>query len=220
MKAGETVSVTNTAADAVRFNVYELSIAAVESAYNTLNEQTLSVDDFSDTHISGHIDVKEAGRLVLSIPSEKGWTMKVDGKDAEYEDFSVEDVTAADAQGYGCVIIDEAQFLTKAQVEMLVEMVDDYDVPVIAYGLRADFQNNFFEGSQWLMAWADTIEEIKTICWCGRKATCNARVVDGRVVQEGEQVVLGGNGQYVSLCRKHFRRGELGDFKDLHLGED
>ena len=132
----------------------------------------------------------------------------------------IEDVTAADAQGYGCVIIDEAQFLTKAQVEMLVEMVDDYDVPVIAYGLRADFQNNFFEGSQWLMAWADTIEEIKTICWCGRKATCNARVVDGRVVQEGEQVVLGGNGQYVSLCRKHFRRGELGDFKDLHLGED
>ena len=132
----------------------------------------------------------------------------------------IEDVTAADAQGYGCVIIDEAQFLTKAQVEMLVEMVDDYDVPVIAYGLRADFQNNFFEGSQWLMAWADTIEEIKTICWCGRKATCNARVVDGRVVQEGEQVVLGGNGQYVSLCRKHFRRGELGNFKDLHLGED
>ena len=80
----------------------------------------------------------------------------------------IEDVTAADAQGYGCVIIDEAQFLTKAQVEMLVEMVDDYDVPVIAYGLRADFQNNFFEGSQWLMAWADTIEEIKTICWLDR----------------------------------------------------
>ena len=67
---------------------------------------------------------------------------------------------------------------------------------------------------------ADKLEEVKTICWCGRKATCNARVVDGRVVQEGEQVVLGGNGQYVSLCRKHFRRGELGDFKDLHLGED
>ena len=88
VKAGETVSVTNTDADAVRFNVYELSIAAVESAYNTLNDQTLSVDDFSDTHISGHIDVKRAGQLVLSIPSEKGWTMKVDGKDAEYEDFS------------------------------------------------------------------------------------------------------------------------------------
>ena len=88
VKAGETVSVTNTDADAVRFNVYELSIAAVESAYNALNDQTLSVEDFSDTHISGYIDVKEAGRLVLSIPSEKGWTMKVDGKETEYEDFS------------------------------------------------------------------------------------------------------------------------------------
>ena len=88
VKAGETVSVTNTAADAVRFNVYELNAAAVEGAYNELNDQTLSVDDFSDTHISGHINVKQAGQLVLSIPSEKGWTMKVDGNDAEYEDFS------------------------------------------------------------------------------------------------------------------------------------
>ena len=119
-----------------------------------------------------------------------------------------------------CIIVDEAQFLTREEVMYLVHLVDDCGIPVMCYGLRADFQNNFFEGSQWLMAWADTIEEIKTICWCGRKATCNARVVDGRVVQEGEQVVLGGNGQYVSLCRKHFRRGELGDFKDLHLGED
>lgn len=88
VKAGETVTVTNTDADAVRFNVYELSVAAVESAYNALNAQTLSVDDFSDTHISGQIDVKQAGRLVLSIPSEKGWTMKVDGKETKYEDFS------------------------------------------------------------------------------------------------------------------------------------
>ena len=119
-----------------------------------------------------------------------------------------------------CIIVDEAQFLTREEVMYLVHLVDDCGIPVMCYGLRADFQNNFFEGSQWLMAWADTIEEIKTICWCGRKATCNARVVDGRVVQEGEQVVLGGNGQYVSLCRKHFRRGELGDFKDLHLGEE
>ena len=88
MKAGETVTVTNADADAVRFNVYELSVAAVKNAYNALNAQTLSVDDFSDTHISGHIDVKQAGRLVFSIPSEKGWTMKVDGKETEYEDFS------------------------------------------------------------------------------------------------------------------------------------
>ncbi len=109
-----------------------------------------------------------------------------------------------------CVIVDEAQFLTKAQVEYLVHVVDDLNVPVITYGLRADFQGNFFEGSQWLMAWADTIEEVKTICWCGKKATCNARVVDGRVAREGDQILLGGNSQYVSLCRKHWKSGELG----------
>ncbi len=131
----------------------------------------------------------------------------------------VEDIQPSDAQGYGCVIVDEAQFLTKQQVELLVKMVDEYNVPVICYGLRTDFQNRFFEGSQWLMAWADTIEEIKTICWCGRKATCNARVVNGQVVKEGDQIVLGGSGQYVSLCRKHYMAGDLGDFKDLHLGD-
>ena len=87
----------------------------------------------------------------------------------------IEDITEADAECYDCVIVDEAQFLTKAQVALLVRIVDDCNVPVIAYGLRADFRNNLFEGSQWLLAWADTIEEIKTICWCGRKALCNAR---------------------------------------------
>ena len=131
----------------------------------------------------------------------------------------VEDVTAEDARGYGCVIVDEAQFLTKDQVRMLVQMVDEMNVPVIAYGLRTDFQENFFEGSMWLMAWADTIEEVKTICWCGRKAICNARVVDGRVVKEGDQILLGGSSQYVSLCRKHFHEGNLGTFENLHLGE-
>ena len=119
-----------------------------------------------------------------------------------------------------CIIVDEAQFLSKEEVDYLVHVVDDLGVPVICYGLRADFKGELFPGSYELLVMAAKLEEVKTICWCGRKATCNARVVDGRVVQEGEQVVLGGNGQYVSLCRKHFRRGELGDFKDLHLGED
>ena len=107
-----------------------------------------------------------------------------------------------DLTGYDCVIVDEAQFLTKAQVEYLVHIVDDLGIPVIAYGLRADCKGNFFEGSMWLMAWADTIEEVKTICWCGKKATCNARVIDGKVAREGEQIVLGGDESYVSLCRK------------------
>ena len=117
------------------------------------------------------------------------------------------------------VIVDEAQFLTKEQVAFLVHIVDDLNIPVIAYGLRADFQGNFFEGSQWLMAWADTIEEVKTICWCGKKATCNARVFNGKVVKEGDQILLGGNSQYVSLCRRHWASGELGSFGSLSMGD-
>lgn len=107
-----------------------------------------------------------------------------------------------------CVIVDEAQFLSKDQVQYLVHIVDDLGIPVICYGLRADFQGNLFEGSHWLLAWADTIEEIKTVCWCGRKATYNARLVDGRVVKEGEQIQLGGNESYIALCRKHWAEGK------------
>lgn len=131
----------------------------------------------------------------------------------------IEELDESVVQGYDCVIVDEAQFLTKAQVELLVHIVDDLNIPVIAYGLRADFRGNFFEGSQWLMAWADTIEEVKTICWCGKKATCNARVVNGKVAREGEQIVLGGNEAYVSLCRKHWQRGDLGTLTSLFAEE-
>ncbi len=123
----------------------------------------------------------------------------------------VEDLTLDNVCGYDCVIVDEAQFLSKERVQLLVRIVDELDIPVICYGLRTDFQENFFEGSLWLMAWADSIEEVKTICWCGRKAICNARVVDGRVVKEGDQILLGGSDQYVSLCRKHFHAGDLGN---------
>ena len=121
----------------------------------------------------------------------------------------VEELDAIDLSAYDCVIIDEAQFLSKAQVKKLVDIVDEMDIPVICYGLRADFQGNLFEGSHWLMAWADSIEEIKTVCWCGRKAIMNARVAGGKVVKSGEQIVLGGNESYVALCRKHWARGEL-----------
>lgn len=121
----------------------------------------------------------------------------------------VEELDEIDLGAYDCVIVDEAQFLNKAQVERLVKIVDDMDIPVICYGLRADFQGNLFEGSHWLMAWADSIEEIKTVCWCGRKAIMNARVAGGKVVKSGEQIVLGGNESYVALCRRHWARGEL-----------
>ena len=122
----------------------------------------------------------------------------------------IEDLDRFNVRDYDCLIVDEAQFLPRAQVERLVRVVDIDNVPVIAYGLRCDFRNELFEGSQWLLAWADTIEEVKTICWCGKKAVCNARVVDGKVAREGEQIVLGGSESYVSLCRRHWAQGKLG----------
>lgn len=127
----------------------------------------------------------------------------------ECECVFIEELSDNKIKDYNCVIVDEAQFLTKQQVEYLVHIVDALNVPVIAYGLRADFQGNFFEGSKWLMAWADTIEEVKTICWCGKKATCNARVINGKVAREGEQIFLGGSESYVALCRKHWKEGKL-----------
>ena len=110
---------------------------------------------------------------------------------------------------YDCIIVDEAQFATKSQVEVLVHIVDDLDIPVICYGLRTDFQNHLFPGSARLIAIADTIREIKTVCWCGKKATCNARVYQNSIVRSGEQVQLGDNDSYVALCRKHFKLGML-----------
>ena len=112
---------------------------------------------------------------------------------------------------YACIIVDECQFLSRKEVEWLVHIVDDENIPVICYGLRADFAGNLFPGSEALLAWADIIEEIKTICWCGKKATFNARFDEnGHVVKEGEQVVLGANDKYIGLCRKHWAQGNLG----------
>lgn len=112
---------------------------------------------------------------------------------------------------FDCVLVDECQFLKKHHVQELVEIVDSCDVPVLAYGLKNDFKNELFEGSYYMLVYADKIEEIKTICWCGRKATMVARIVDGRFVKTGEQIVVGGNDMYVSLCRKHYNDGRLGE---------
>jgi thymidine kinase len=109
-----------------------------------------------------------------------------------------------------CVLIDEGQFLKKQQVQELTEIVDGFDVPVLVYGLKNDFKNELFEGAYYLLVYADKIEEIKTICWCGRKATMVARISDGKFVKSGEQIQIGGNSMYVSLCRKHYNDGRLG----------
>ena len=111
-------------------------------------------------------------------------------------------------EGIDCVLIDEAQFLSRAQVYQLGEIVDQLGVPVLTYGLRTDFQGNLFEGSRYLLAWADNLIEIKTICHCGTKATMVLRTdKEGNVLREGEQVEIGGNERYVPVCRKCFKDG-------------
>lgn len=104
-----------------------------------------------------------------------------------------------------CVLLDEAQFLLPAQVDQLAAIVDRHSIPVLCYGLRTDFRGELFPGSARLLALADELSELKTICHCGRKATMCARVgVDGSVEREGEQVEIGGNERYLSLCRRHY----------------
>jgi thymidine kinase len=106
-----------------------------------------------------------------------------------------------------CVLVDESQFLSKAQVWQLSDVVDKLNIPVLAYGLRTDFRGELFEGSRYLLAWADNLEEIKTICHTGRKATMVVRVDEqGRAVTEGPQVEIGGNDRYVSVSRAEFKK--------------
>jgi thymidine kinase len=110
---------------------------------------------------------------------------------------------------YDAVIVDEAQFLSKEQIDALSDIVDEYDIPVLCYGLRTDFQGNAFEGSARLLEIADELVETSTVCWCGRKARFNARICDGHIVRDGAQVQLGGDESYVALCRRHYKQGKL-----------
>ena len=138
------------------------------------------------------------------------------GLEAEATRFSGEDdlfaiASRACAEGpLHCVLIDESQFLTKDQVFQLGQITDGLDIPVLAYGLRTDFQGEPFEGSKYLLAWADNLKELKAICHCGAKATMVVRLdEDGNAVTEGSQVEIGGNDRYVSMCRKHFNQAFL-----------
>ncbi|MFN5759305.1 MAG: thymidine kinase [Sphingomonadaceae bacterium] len=104
-----------------------------------------------------------------------------------------------------CVLVDEAQFLSRDQVLQLARLADEANIPIVTYGLRTDFQAELFPGSAALLGIADTLVELKAVCECGRKATMNLRVdVDGNAVKEGAQTEVGGNDRYVALCRKHF----------------
>ena len=110
---------------------------------------------------------------------------------------------------YDAIIVDEIQFAKCEQIDFLAHIVDYLKVPVLCYGLRSYFQLNLFEGSERLLAIADELHEVKTVCWCGKKATCNARYNEHGIVRVGTQVLLGANDEYIALCRKHFLEGKL-----------
>lgn len=145
-------------------------------------------------------------RIGLSAPTEyvddflKEISESWDGKSEEYL-YRGKKVDA--------VLVDEAQFLLEEEVDTLSDIVDFFDIPVICYGLRTDFLNHLFPGSKRLMEIADVIEEVPTVCWCGKRAQCNTRYADGKIVKEGAQIMLGSNESYVALCRKHYKEGKL-----------
>lgn len=126
----------------------------------------------------------------------------------------------ADRPSIRCILVDEAQFLTKQQVAQLALVTDELNIPVLAYGIRSDFLAEPFEGSLYLLAWADELIELKTICHCGRKATMNLRIDgEGQPVRIGEQIDVGGNERYVATCRRHFRLGQSGSEPASSEGE-
>jgi len=133
------------------------------------------------------------------------------------EDNLFDMVREADSDSkLNCILVDEAQFLSKEQVRQLIRLVDEEGIPVLTYGIRSDFKGEVFEGSKFLLAWSDEMKEIKTICHCGKKATMNARVsTEGDMETAGAQIEIGGNERYISLCRGCFNRGETGSFSPV-----
>lgn len=128
---------------------------------------------------------------------------------AEPCEFAEDFLESYNGEYYDCIIVDEVQFLAPDVIDKLSDLVDTYGITVICYGLRTDFRSELFPGAKRLMELADDIEQIKTICWCGKRAHFNARILNGQMVTEGEQVQLGGNESYTSLCRKHYKERQI-----------
>ena len=149
---------------------------------------------------------KIQSRIGLSAPAEyvddflKEISKLWNGKETEY---------LYHGKKVNAILVDEAQFLSLEEVDALSDIVDFYEIPVLCYGLRTDFLNHLFPGSRRLMEIADVIEEVPTVCWCGKRAQCNTRYSNGKIVREGAQIMLGSNESYVALCRKHYKEGTL-----------
>lgn len=173
------------------------STSLLQSSYNYRERgmnTLVMAPDFDDRYGVGHV----TSRIGLEAQA-----TTFNGSDNLYEIISA----CIEQDPLHCVLIDEAQFLTRDQVFQLGDVTDQLNVPVLAYGLRTDFRGEPFEGSKYLLAWADNLNELKAICHCGRKATMVIRLDEnGNAVRAGSQVEIGGNDRYVSMCRRHFRK--------------
>ena len=156
---------------------------------------------------TAEIDTRSAGKVKSRIG------LEADAHLYTPETDLFDQVSKAHAkEALDCVLLDEAQFLTKAQVWELAKLCDELGIPVLCYGIRSDFQGELFPGAAALLGLADALVELKSLCWCGRKASMNLRVdPSGRPVREGEQTEIGGNDRYIVLCRKHFSAALSGD---------
>ena len=186
------------------------STALLQSSYNYQERgmrtlvYTAEIDDrFGSGKVSSRIGLSSAARLFNS-----------------QTDIAAEIAAEHASQPIHCVLVDESQFLTRDQVEALSDVVDELDIPVLCYGLRTDFRGELFSGSHYLLAWSDKLVELKTICHCGRKATMVLRLdSQGKPFSEGEQVVIGGNERYISVCRKHYKQAiQEGSLQAIHGG--
>lgn len=174
------------------------STMLLQAAYNYRErgmETLLFLPEFDTRMGKGVI----ASRIGINAPA------RTFNESFDFLDF-VAQAIARPHHNLAAIFIDEAQFLSKEQVYQLTEIADKLCLPVLAYGLRTDFQSELFEGSRYLLAWADEIQELKTICHCGAKANMNLRTdSNGCAIVEGQQVVIGGNETYVALCRRHYK---------------
>lgn len=175
----------------VRYNYEERGQYAVLLKPRTDNRD-------GERKIQSRMGLSASAEYVDEFLKEISQTWKEGNKEYSYQGKKVD-----------AVLVDEAQFLSEAKIDTLSDLVDFYNIPVICYGLRTDFRNRLFSGSRRLMEIADVIEEVPTVCWCGKRAQCNTRYANGKIVREGAQIMLGSNESYVALCRKHYKEGKL-----------
>ena len=178
------------------------AMGSSKTAQALITKYNYEENDMSVWLIKPGTDTRDGMNVVKSRIGLKAEAQIISPETDVYEIYRTQKHGTCDA-----VIVDECQFFTTAQVDALRTIVNDYNIPVLCFGLRTDFQTKLFPGSMRLMEVADTIQEIKTICDCGAKATVNARISDGYIVTEGAQVVLGGNDCYIAMCHRCYKAG-------------